>query len=64
MCNGTRVVQLPAGLCNNSGTLIDNVFLDNNKHKCISVYPKENGLDDHDAQILVLQAANSIPRSY
>jgi len=33
---------------------IDNVFLDNMKCNCI-VYPVENGLSNHDAQILVLQ---------
>jgi hypothetical protein len=40
---------------NNKGTLIDNTFLDNTKHNSFSVYPMENGLSNHDAQILILK---------
>jgi len=64
MCNGTHVVKFPTRLCDNNSTLVDNIFLDNKKHNCISVFPMENGLEDQDAQILVLKAANSIPKSY
>jgi hypothetical protein len=45
------VVKFPTTLRNNNGTLIDNRFLDNKKHNCISVFPMENGLEDQDAQI-------------
>lgn len=64
MCNRTYVVKFPTSLCNNNGTLIDNIFLDNKKHNCFSVFPMENGLEYQDARILVLKAANSIPKSY
>lgn len=64
MCNGTYVVKFPTRLCNNNGTLIDNIFLNNKKHKCISVFCMENGLENQDTQILVLKAANSVPKSY
>jgi hypothetical protein len=35
--------------------LIDSTFFDNMKYNSISVFPLENGLSDHDAQILVVE---------
>lgn len=58
------MIKFPTRLCNNNGTLIDNIFLDNKKHNCVWVFPMENGLEDQDTQILVLKAANSSPKSY
>ena len=52
--NLTQVVTFPTRTCNNKGTVIDSIFLDNAKYKNISVYPFENGLSDHVAQILTL----------
>jgi len=43
------------GISNNKGMLIDSIFLDSMKYGCISVYPLENGLSDHDEQILILE---------
>jgi hypothetical protein len=52
--NLTQVVTFPTRTCNNKGTLIDSIFLDNAKYNNISVHPFENGLSDHVAQILTL----------
>ena len=41
-------------LCNDKGTLIDSIFLDNTKLSNISVDPFDSGLSDHIAQILTL----------
>jgi len=51
--NLTQVVTFPTRICNNKGTLIDSIFLDNTKYY-ILVQPFENGLSDHVAQILTL----------
>jgi hypothetical protein len=52
--NLTQVVTFPTRICKNKRTLIDSIFLDNTKYNNISVYPYENGLSDHVAQILTL----------
>jgi exonuclease III len=52
--NLTQIVTFPTRICNNKRTLIDSIFLDNAKYNNISVYPFENGLSDHVAQILTL----------
>jgi hypothetical protein len=53
MYNSTTV-KFPTRRRNNKGTLTDNMFLDYmRRNNCYSVYPTENGLLDHDAQILV-----------
>lgn len=49
------MINFPTRESNNKGTLIDNIFLDNTKHNCISVYVMENVLSEHDAQILSLK---------
>jgi exonuclease III len=53
--NLTQVVTFPTRICNDKRTLIDSIFLDNAKYNNISVYPFENGLSDHVAQILTLR---------
>jgi len=53
--NLTQVVNLPMRISNNKGMLIDSIFLDTMKYSCISVYPLENGLSDHDEQIPILE---------
>lgn len=52
--NLVQVVDFPTRVCNNKGTLIDSIFIDNGKFNNISVHPFENGLSDHVAQILIL----------
>jgi hypothetical protein len=53
--NISHVVNLPTRISNNKGMLIYRIFLDSTKYYCISVYPKENGLSDHHAQLLILE---------
>ena len=53
--NLTQVVTFPTRICNNKGTLIDSIFLDNAKFRTLSVYPFDSGLSDHVAQILTLE---------
>ena len=50
-----QAADFPMGISNNKGMLIDSIFLDSMKYGCISVYPLENGLSDHDEQILILE---------
>ena len=52
--NLTQAVTFPTGICNNKGTLIDNIFLDKGKLNNITVNALDNGLSDHIAQILTL----------
>jgi hypothetical protein len=52
--NLTQVVTFPTRICNNKGSLIDNIFLDKAKHNNVTVYAFDNGLSDHIAQILTL----------
>jgi hypothetical protein len=54
----TQVVDFPTRIINNSGTLIDTVFVDVMICDKIQVKPFINGLSDHDAQIISLQNAN------
>ena len=49
--NLTQVVTFPTRICNNEGTLIDNIFLDKAKLNNITVNALDNGLSDHIAQI-------------
>jgi hypothetical protein len=58
--NLTQVVNFPIRISNNKEMLTDSIFLDSMKYSCISVYPLENGLSDHDEQILILENKNSI----
>jgi hypothetical protein len=60
--NPKQVVNFPTRIFNNKGTLIDSIFLDNMKYNSISVYPLENGLSDHDAQILVVENVELPPQ--
>jgi len=53
-CNLTQAVTFPTRICNNKGTLIDSIFLDNTKLANISVHSFDSGLSDHIAQILTL----------
>jgi len=50
--NLTQVVTFPIRICNNKGTLIDSIFLDNAKFQNLSVHSFDSGLSDHVAQIL------------
>jgi len=52
--NLTQVVTFPTRICNNKGTLIDNIFLDKAKLNNVTVNALDNGLSDHIAQILTL----------
>ena len=52
--NLTQAVTFPTRICNDKGTLIDSIFLDNTKLNNISVHPFDSGLSDHIAQILTL----------
>jgi len=52
--NLSQVVTFPTRICNNKGSLIDNIFLDKTKHNNITVDAFDNGLSDHIAQILTL----------
>lgn len=52
--NLTQVVTFPTRICNNKGTLIDNIFLDKTKLNNVTVHALDNGLSDHIAQILTL----------
>jgi hypothetical protein len=54
-----QVVDFPARIINNNGTLIDAIFVDTMIYDKIQVKPFINGLSDHDAQIICLQNANS-----
>jgi hypothetical protein len=49
------VVNIPTRIYNNKGTLIDSIFFENMKYNCILLYPLENGLSNHNAQILILE---------
>jgi len=53
--NLTQVVTFPTRICNNKGTLIDIIFLDNAKFQNLPVHPFDSGLSDHVAQILTLR---------
>jgi len=53
--NLTLVVTFATRLCNDKGTLIDSIFLDNAKFQNLSVHPFDSGLSDHVAQILTLE---------
>ena len=47
--------MFPTRICNNKGTLIDSIFLDNAKFQNLSVHPFDSSLSDHVAQILTLR---------
>jgi hypothetical protein len=49
--NLKQIVTFPTRGGNNKGTFFDNM----RRNNCYSVYPMENGLLDHDAEILVLK---------
>jgi exonuclease III len=44
-----------------SATAIDNIFIDISKMGNYSIFPKMNGLSDHDAQLLALHSYNLRP---
>ena len=47
-------VQFLTRICNNSISLIDNIFINTAKFSNFSIYPMINGMSNHDAQIIVL----------
>ena len=53
--NLTQVFTFPTRICNNKGTLINSIFLDNAEFQNLSVHSFDSGLSDHDAQILTLK---------
>jgi hypothetical protein len=62
--NLTHVVTFPR-MSNNKGTLIDSVFIDEAEYNNTSVYPFENGLSDHVAQVLIVEKIkNPTPKLY
>jgi len=56
--NLTQVIDFPTRIINNSGTLIDPIFVDATICDKIQVKPIINCLSDHDAQIICLQNVN------
>jgi hypothetical protein len=52
--NLIQIVNFPTRRSNDKETQIDNMFLDSMRLNCYSVYPMENGLSDHNTQILIL----------
>jgi hypothetical protein len=62
--NLTQAVTFPTRICNNKGTLIDSIFLDNTKLNNISVHPFDSGLSDHIAQILTMGNIRIPPSKY
>ena len=65
--NLSSTVKFPTRICNNSSTLIDNIYINTNSLN-FSVHPVTNGLSDHDAQVInlfnILSAAPSYPLSF
>ena len=53
------IVDFPARINNRSSTTIDNIFIDKNKNTAFTINPYPNGLQDHDAQILILHDINT-----
>jgi hypothetical protein len=49
------VIDFPTRSQNTSVSLIDNIFIDNSKSGKYLVYPMNNGLSDHDAQLLIIK---------
>jgi hypothetical protein len=62
--NLTQVVTFPTRMCNNKGTLIDSIFLDNEKFQNLSVHSFDSGLSDHVAQILTLKNITVLLQKY
>jgi hypothetical protein len=52
--NLEQVVDFPTRIFKDKVSQLNNIFLDRTKLHCISVYPIQNGLSDHDAQFLIL----------
>lgn len=52
--NLTSVIDFPTRVVKDSSTLIDNTFIDQDKFKNINSCPVENGLSDHDAQLVTV----------
>jgi hypothetical protein len=48
------VVDFPTRIFKDRVSQLDNIFLERTNLHCISVYPKQNGLSDRDAQFLIL----------
>jgi ribosomal protein L33 len=49
-----HTVEFPTRISKNTGTAIDNIFMDNARINSFKVTPLINGLSDHDAQCLVI----------
>jgi hypothetical protein len=49
--NLTSTINFPTRIYNNPCTLIDNICINRSRHD-FSVYPHNNGLPDHDAQVI------------
>jgi hypothetical protein len=52
--NLEQVVDFPTRIFKEKVSQLDNIFLDRTELQCISVYPIQNGLSDHEAQFLIL----------
>jgi hypothetical protein len=57
-------VKFPTRICNNSGTTIDNIFLDYDRFKKFEVKPIINGISDHDAQLVQIYNIDTNTISY
>ena len=61
------LAKFPTRICNDSSTLIDNIYINTNSLN-FSVHPVTNGLSDHDAQVInlfnILSAGPSYPLSF
>jgi hypothetical protein len=49
-----RMVDFPTRVSNTLVTAIDNIFINRNINKTVSIIPLHNGLSDHDAQLPTL----------
>jgi hypothetical protein len=66
--NLEQIADFPTRVPKNKGTPIDDTFLDRAQHTCISVYPTNHGLSDHNVQVHTLHRTqipfqNSIQRA-
>jgi hypothetical protein len=52
--NLTSIVNFPTRICASTSTAIDNIFIDISKYDCYSVSSLQNGLSDHEAQLLTI----------
>ena len=47
-------MKFPTRICNQTCSIIDNIFIDYNKFNKFETIPIINGISDHDAQLLLI----------